>query len=113
MPSDQFVLVLTTFPAEGDAESLARKLVDERLAACVNVLPPMRSIYTWKGAIELSDERQLLIKTATHRVKELETRLKELHPYDVPEFLVIAVLEGSGDYLSWLAESTARKPVKP
>ena len=110
---NDFVLVLTTFPAHGDAEVLARTLVDERLAACVNVLPPMRSIYTWKGAIELADERQLLIKTATHRVKELETRLKELHPYDVPEFLVIPVLEGSGDYLSWLAESTARKTVKP
>ena len=112
MPSDQFVLVLTTFPANSDADKLARTLVDERLAACVNILPPMRSIYTWKGAIELADERQLLIKTATHRVKELETRLKELHPYDVPEFLVISVLEGSGDYLSWLADVT-RKTVKP
>ena len=106
MPSDQFVLVLTTFPADGNAETLARALVDERLAACVNILPPMRSIYTWKGATEHADERQLLIKTTIHRVKKLETRLKELHPYDVPEFLVISVLEGSGDYLSWVAEST-------
>ena len=106
MPSDQFVLVLTTFPADGDAEGLARALVDERLAACVNILPPMRSIYTWKGAIELASERQLLIKTATHRVKDLETRLKALHPYDLPEFLVISVLEGSSDYLSWVADST-------
>ena len=101
-----FVLVLTTFPADGDAETLASTLVGERLAACVNILPPMRSIYTWKGVTERADERQLLIKTATHRVNELETRLKELHPYDVPEFLVISVLEGSDDYLSWLAEST-------
>ena len=106
MPSDQFVVVLTTFPAEGDAETLARALVDERLAACVNVLPPMRSIYTWQGVREHATEQQLLIKTTTHRVKALETRLKELHPYDVPEFLVIAVLEGSGDYLSWVADST-------
>ncbi|MGH9935706.1 MAG: divalent-cation tolerance protein CutA, partial [Blastocatellia bacterium] len=68
-------------------------------------------IYTWQGATEHADERQLLIKTATHRVKELETRLKQLHPYDIPEFLVMSVLEGSGDYLSWLAESTS--PVKP
>ena len=106
MPSDQFVLVLTTFPADQDAEPLARALVDARLAACVNVLPPMRSIYTWKGATEDANERQLLIKTTTHRVKELETKLKELHPYEVPEFLVIAIREGSGDYLSWVAEST-------
>ena len=105
--------MLTTFPADDAAETMARTLVDERLAACVSILPPMRSIYTWEGAIELADERQLLIKTATHRVKELETRLKELHPYDVPEFLVISVLEGSGDYLSWLADSTARRTVKP
>ena len=106
MPSDQFVLVLTTFPADADAEAFARALVEARLAACVNVLPPMRSIYTWKGATEQADERQLLIKTATHRVKELETRVKALHPYEVPEFLVISVREGNGDYLSWLAEST-------
>ncbi|HJU41482.1 MAG TPA: divalent-cation tolerance protein CutA [Vicinamibacterales bacterium] len=106
MLSDQFVIVLTTFPSAGDAETLARALVDERLAACVNILPPMRSIYAWKGVTENADERQLLIKTTTHRVKALEMRLKELHPYDVPEFLVISVLEGSGDYLSWVADST-------
>ena len=107
MPSDQFVVVLTTFPADGDAETFARTLVEERLAACVNILPPMRSIYMWKGAIERADERQLLIKTATHRVAQLETRLKALHPYDVPEFLVLSILEGSRHYLSWLADSTS------
>jgi len=107
VPSDQFVVVLTTFPADGDAETFARTLVEERLAACVNILPPMRSIYMWKGAIERADERQLLIKTATHRVAQLETRLKALHPYDVPEFLVLSILEGSRHYLSWLADSTS------
>ena len=106
MPSDQFVLVLTTFPADQDPEPLARALVDERLAACVNILAPMRSIYTWKGATEHADERQLLIKTTMPRVKELETRLKALHPYEVPEFLVMSVLEGSSDYLSWVADAT-------
>ncbi|HEU4749306.1 MAG TPA: divalent-cation tolerance protein CutA [Gemmatimonadaceae bacterium] len=106
MPSEQFVVVLTTFPADGDAEKLAQTLVEERLAACVNILPPMRSIYRWKGAIERADERQLLIKTVTHRVVELESRLKALHPYDVPEFLVLSVLEGGRDYLTWVAENT-------
>jgi periplasmic divalent cation tolerance protein len=107
---DACVLVLTTFPADQDAEPLARALVDERLAACVNILPPMRSIYTWKGATEHADERQLLIKSTAHRVKDLETRLKELHPYDVPEFLVISILDGSGAYLTWVAESTSVRP---
>jgi periplasmic divalent cation tolerance protein len=106
VPSDQFVVVLTTFPTDGDAEKLAQTLVEERLAACVNILPPMRSIYKWQGAIERADERQLLIKTNTDRVHDLETRIKALHPYDVPEFLVISVLDGSRDYLSWVAENT-------
>ena len=106
MPSEEFAVVLTTFPADGDAETFASTLVTERLAACVNVLPPMRSIYTWKGIVERADERQLVIKTQIDRVRDLEVRIKALHPYDVPEFLVIAVLDGSRDYLSWVAEST-------
>ena len=106
MPSDQFVVVLTTFPVDRDVDQFARTLVEERLAACVNVLAPMRSIYRWKGAIESADERQLVIKTNTDRVHDLETRIKALHPYDVPEFLVLSVLDGSRDYLSWVAENT-------
>ena len=106
MPSDQFVVILTTFPVDRDVDQFAKTLVEERLAACVNVLPPMRSLYTWKGALETAEERQLLIKTNTDRVHDLETRIKALHPYDVPEFLVISVLDGSHDYLSWVAENT-------
>jgi len=100
--SDKFVLVLTTFPADGDAESLGRTLVEEGLAACVNVLPPMLSIYRWKGAVETADERQLLIKTTEARTAALESRLRSLHPYDVPEFLIIRIAGGSPEYLSWL-----------
>lgn len=105
MPSD-FVIVLTTFPADRDAEPLAQALVDERLAACVNVLPAMHSIYRWKGATERADERQLVIKTTGAQVPALEARVRALHPYDVPEFLVLPILDGSRDYLGWLAEST-------
>ena len=105
MESD-FVIVLTTFPADKDPEPLAKALVDEKLAACVNVLPVMRSIYSWKGATEEADERQLVIKTIRSRVHEIETRLRALHPYDVPEFLVLPVLDGSHDYLSWLTANT-------
>ena len=106
VPSEQFVVILTTFPVDRDVEQFAKTLVEERLAACVNILPPMRSIYRWKGAIEDAEERQLLIKTNTDRAHDLETRIKALHPYDVPEFLVISVLDGSRDYLSWVSENT-------
>ena len=106
MASEEFVVVLTTFPANGDAEAFASTLVQERLAACINVLPQVRSIYTWEGKIERADEKQLLIKTRTDRLHELETRLKELHRYEIPEFLVMPVLDGSREYLAWIAEST-------
>jgi periplasmic divalent cation tolerance protein len=101
--SDQFVIVLTTLPAEGDADRFASQLVDERLAACVNILPPMRSVYRWKGSVERADERQLVIKTTAERVSALESRLKELHPYEVPEFVVLPIIAGSPAYLSFLS----------
>ena len=101
-----FVIVLTTLPAEGDAEKLALQLVEERLAACVNVLPQMRSVYRWKGAVERADECQLVIKTTRARVTALEARIRQLHPYDVPEFVVLPIDSGGADYLSWLTEST-------
>ncbi len=101
-----FVVVLTTLPIESDAEKFASQLVEEKLAACVSVLPAMRSVYRWQQAVERSDERQLLIKTASHRLTELEARIRALHPYDVAEFVVIPIIHGSTTYLSWLAEST-------
>ena len=106
MASEQFVIVLTTLPVEGDAEKFASQLVEEKLAACVSVWPAMRSVYRWKGAVERADERQLLIKTAANRLTALEARIRTLHPYDVPEFVVIPITQGSVTYLSWLADST-------
>ena len=105
MKSD-FVIVLTTLPIERDAETVASQLVEEKLAACVNILPAMRSVYRWKDAVEQADERQLVIKTSAACVKELETRVRALHPYEVPEFLVLSVAEGSHDYLDWLRDNT-------
>ncbi len=102
----EFVLVLTTFPIDKDAEAFAKVLVDEHLAACVNVLPAMRSIYTWKGVTESADERQLVIKTTGARVPALEARVKQLHPYDVPEFIVLPISAGSQSYQAWLSDST-------
>jgi periplasmic divalent cation tolerance protein len=102
----QSILVLTTFPADGDAGKFAATLVEERLAGCVNILPPMQSIYRWQGKIENASERQLLIKTSLGRLPALEKRVKELHPYDVPEFLAVMIDKTSKAYLSWLSDST-------
>ena len=101
------VIVLTTLSGDADAASLARLLIDERLAACVNVLPVMTSIYRWKGVVEQDREQQLVIKTTAPRLEALETRLRALHPYEVPEFLVIDVAGGSAAYLDWLEEATS------
>ena len=98
-------IVLTTLGADADAAALARTLVEEGLAACVNVLPPMTSVYRWKGAVEQDREQQLIIKTAVARLGDLETRLRMLHPYELPEFLVLPATGGSSAYLTWLRES--------
>jgi periplasmic divalent cation tolerance protein len=102
------VLVLTTIAAEADAAALARTLVDERLAACVNLLPPMTSVYRWKGQIEQDREQQVVIKTTGDRLGELETRLRELHSYEVPEFLIISADAGAAAYLEWVEEAVRR-----
>jgi periplasmic divalent cation tolerance protein len=99
-------VVLTTFPADRDPAPLAKTLVEERLAACVNILPPMTSIYRWEGAVEQADERQLLVKTSTARLEALQQRIAELHPYDVPELLVLPVIGASAAYAVWMREST-------
>jgi len=99
------VLVLSTVPDNDSAELLARILVEERLAACVNVHGPMVSIYRWEGRIERDAERQVFIKTTRDRVTALEARLKELHSYEVPEFIVVPVDGGSADYLEWMRKN--------
>jgi periplasmic divalent cation tolerance protein len=105
-PHTGAVVVLTTIGTADDAEALARVLVQENLAACVGILPGMRSIYQWKGETASDDECQLIIKTAAARVEALRGRLHQLHPYELPEFLVLPV-SGSTEYLRWIAEHTA------
>ena len=99
------ILILTTMPDDDRAEALARTLVDERLAACVNVHGPMVSTYRWQGAVERDAERQIVIKTTRDRLAQLETRLRALHPYELPEFVV---LEGkaSETYGKWVVDET-------
>jgi len=107
------VIVLTTWPAAGDPAALATTLVGERVAACVNLLPEMDSIYSWRGGVERERERQLVIKTTEARLEALERRLGELHPYEVPEFLVVPLRGGSPAYLSWLRDATETAPAPP
>ena len=99
------VIVLTTLPAR-DAERVARALVEERLAACVNLLPPMSSIYRWRGETMTESEQQLVAKTVRGRVEQIRERLAGIHPYELPEFLVLDVAEGGDAYLAWVREST-------
>jgi periplasmic divalent cation tolerance protein len=99
------VLVLTTMPDDSSADELAQSLVDEHLAACVNVHGPMVSTYWWKGQVEREAERQIVIKTTRARLPELEARLRTLHPYDVPEFVIIDA-DGSAAYAEWAADVT-------
>ena len=101
-----YVVVLTTLPGDADAASFARALVDERLAACVNLPPLMESIYRWEGHVEKESERQIVIKTTKVRVVALWERVRDLHPYDVPEFIVLPIVDGNDAYLRWIADST-------
>jgi periplasmic divalent cation tolerance protein len=105
MDPAQFVIVLTTFPADEDAAALARALVTERLAACVNVLSAMTSTYRWEDNVEVVNEQQLVIKTKATQVEALKARINELHPYNVPEVLVLPVVDGAPTYLEWLQQS--------
>jgi periplasmic divalent cation tolerance protein len=98
-------IVMTTVESAEEAARLGRTLVEERLAACATSLPRVHSIYWWQGEIESSDETLLLLKTANERLPALESRLKELHSYETPEFLVLGVEAGSQSYLSWLSNS--------
>jgi periplasmic divalent cation tolerance protein len=110
MPSDaaSIRIALTTTGTLEEGRRLARLLVERRLAACVNVIPNLTSVYRWQGAIEEASEVLLLIKTAKEMLGALEASLRELHSYDVPEFLVLDVDSGSQPYLDWLLTSVAQ-----
>jgi periplasmic divalent cation tolerance protein len=107
---DEYVIVLSTLPTDDDPLALVSRLVDERLAACVNLLPPMTSVYRWAGVVEKASEHQIVIKTTRARVPALWERLRALHPYDVPEFVVLPILDGNEAYLKWMADSTRPGP---
>ncbi|PYT30144.1 MAG: divalent-cation tolerance protein CutA [Acidobacteria bacterium] len=96
------IVVLSTASSVAEAETIARRLVEERLAACVNVVTGVRSFYRWKGKIEDSSEWLLVIKSSRGRFEELRAALEKLHSYDVPEVIALPVVEGTKNYLNWM-----------
>ena len=100
------LLVITNCPDEAVANAIALALVEEKLAACVNILPRVQSVYRWQGAVESASEVPLLIKTAADRYPALEAAIRESHPYDVPEIIALPITAGLPAYLNWLAAET-------
>lgn len=106
--STEYCLVLCTCPDAATAQRLAEALVAERLAACVNILPGLNSVYFWEGRVESAPELLLLIKTETSRFAAIRDLLQEHHPYELPELIAVPVLEGSPAYLGWITASLQR-----
>jgi periplasmic divalent cation tolerance protein len=105
---EQAILVLTNLPDAAIAKSVARRLVEQKLAACVNCLPGVQSIYRWQGVIEEASEVTLLIKSTKDRYAELEAAIKALHPYEVPEIVAFPIIAGLSGYLDWIAQETKK-----
>ena len=103
-PKDVQVILCTCSP--GEAPGLARALLEERLVACVNIVPGLRSLYRWKDQLEDDEESLLIIKTPRRLYARLEERLNALHPADVPEILSLSVADGSDAYISWVYDAT-------
>lgn len=100
----EYVQVFASFPSRSDAEQVARLLVQNRLAGCVQILGPMLSVYRWQGQVESAEEWLCLIKTTTSRYNSLEELVKSHHPYQVPEILAVPIEQGHRPYLQWLNE---------
>ena len=101
------LVVFCTCGSPDEASRIANALVEERLAACVNIVPPIRSIYRWQGAVEQAAETLLLIKTTAERFPALRDRIQGLHSYEVPEIIAVPIYDGSAAYLSWLSGEVA------
>ena len=100
------LLVLTNLPDAAAARTLADHLVEQRLAACVNILAPCRSVYRWDGKVEAAEEVPLLIKTTAARYAELEAAIRARHPYELPEIVAVPIAHGLSGYLAWVAAET-------
>jgi len=101
----EFNLVLCTCPDLDTAKGIAKTLVEQKLAACVNMISGVQSCYEWQGEVVFDQEYQLVIKTLNSKLDALYTQVKSLHPYDIPEWLVLEISHGSQDYLKWIRSS--------
>ena len=102
---EEALLVFSTFPDATTARSIAQTVVGEHLAACVNLVPQIESIYRWQGKIETGTEVLAILKTTHGRYQQLEARLRELHPYEVPEIVMLQIRDGLPSYLNWIVQS--------
>ena len=107
MPENQIV-ILCTVPDRGSGEQIAQGLVSERLAACVNLLPGVVSIYRWDGKVEKANECLLIIKTVSARFEAVRERIKAMHSYELPEIIAVPITDGDSNYLKWLSESSTK-----
>jgi len=103
-------IVLSTTGSAAEAHKIAHHLVENQLAACVNIVPNIQSIYRWQGKVESSQEWLLVIKTTAEKFKIVRDAIRELHSYDLPECVAIAIEDGSAQYLEWIGESVAAEP---
>ena len=101
-------IVLCTAGSEDEARKIAHHLIERRLAACINIIPQIESVYRWQGKIESSREWLMLIKTTAERFQDVRDAIRELHSYELPECIAINIEDGSAEYLRWLTESTTR-----
>ena len=106
MTSD-YCVVLNTCPDAATAENIARALLERKLAACINILPGVKSFYTWKGVNETAEEHVLLIKTVSAAYPAVEQAILEMHPYELPEIVAVPLAAGLPDYLAWITQNTA------
>lgn len=104
------LLVLTNLPDAASAQSLAERLVERRLAACVNILAPCRSVYRWQGKLESAEEAPVLIKTTADRYPALEAMIRQAHPYELPEIVAVPIDHGLPAYLAWVVAETQPDP---
>ena len=103
--ADELLIVFCTFPDMETAGKTVRELVEQRLAACGNILPEVHSVYRWKGEVESSAEVLAIMKLDARQYPEFESKLRSLHPYDVPEIIAFPISKGLPDYLKWVKES--------
>jgi len=102
------LLILTNLPDAASAQALAQQLVERKLAACVNIMPAVQSVYRWQGAVEQASEVTVLIKSVSSRYAELESAIRALHPHELPEIIALPIVAGLPAYLSWITAETQK-----